>query len=91
MKMIYTYQGKQYGSINALLSAVPCLRIEHATIVRELGNGAYEIDGERVQVDSGTIVYFGRVEKMYSKNGSLSSCSGVLNMNNAPISISMRM
>lgn len=91
MKITYHYNGKKYDSIEALLDVVPSLRIDHATVVRELGNNVYEIDGERIKVDEGTVVYFGHIDRMYSRNGSCYTCSGVLHMGGAPIKMEMNM
>ena len=91
MKITCHYNGKKYDSIEALIDVVPSLRIDHATVVRELGNNVYEIDGERIKVDEGTVVYFGHIDRMYSRNGSCSMRRGVLRMGGAPIQMTMNM
>lgn len=91
MKITYHYNGNKYDSIEALIDVVPSLRIDHATVVRELGNNVYEIDGERIKVDEGTVVYFGHIDRMYSRNGSCSMRSGVLHMGGAPIQMTTNM
>lgn len=91
MKITYHYNGKKYDSIEALIDVVPSLRIDQAPVVRELGNNVYEIDGERIKVDEGSVVSFGHIDRMYSRNGSCSMCSGVLRMGGAPIQMTMNM